>query len=100
MYEDGPWRDVHAYGSSAIPHKAVSAVAKKDAVMYDDRNLKSQPLYVLETGREVKLLGYTEHNDILLGYVEADIYDQKARGFVLLECLEAEEYDIEFMTIK
>ncbi len=68
--------------------------------LYDDRNLKSQPLYVLEEGRSVRLLGYMEHNDILLGYVEADIYDQKARGFVMLECLEAEEYDIGFMTVR
>lgn len=89
-----------AYDNEALPHKAVNAVVAKNAMMYDDRNLKSQPLYVLETGRKVRLLGYMEHNDILLGYVEADIYDQKARGFVMLECLEAEDYDIGFMTVK
>lgn len=88
------------YDSKAIPRKMVDVYVTKDAMMYDDRNLKSQPIYVLETGREARLLGYTEHNDILLGYVEADIYDQKARGFVLLECLEAEDYDIGFMTVK
>ncbi len=94
------WMYTGEYGADAMPNKAVTAVVAKNAILYDDRNLKSQPLYTLESGRMVRLLGYIEHNDILLGYVEADIYDQQARGFVLLECLEAEDYDIGFMTVK
>ena len=78
----------------------MNAVTITDATLYDDRNLKSQPLYVLEEGRQVRILGHVEHNDILLAYVEADVYDQKTRGFVRLEQLQAEEYDIGFMTAK
>jgi hypothetical protein len=68
--------------------------------LYDDRNLKNQPLYVFDADREVQLLGYVEHNGILLGYVEAEIYDQKARGFVRLDQIEPEGYDIGFLTGK
>ena len=101
MYNERYWDKYPvSYDADVLPYKAVDAYVSIDTMMYDDRNLKSQPLYVLEEGRSVKLLGYMEHNDILLGYVEANIYDQKARGFVMLECLEAEEYDIGFMTVK
>ena len=102
MYNGRYWEHTlrGPYSNDSMPHNIVDATVSKDAMLYDDRNLKSQPLYALEAGREVRLLGYMEHNDILRGYVEADIYNQKARGFVLLECLEADGYDIGFMTIR
>jgi len=100
VYEHNVVKKSGQYDADALPYKSVSAVTNTDATLYDDRNLKSQPLYVLEEGRKVRILGHVEYNDILLAYVEADIYDQKARGFVRLEQLEAEEYDIGFMTAR
>ena len=88
------------YDADALPYKHITGRTITETMLYDDRNLKSQPLYVLESDREVRILGHVEHNDILLAYVEADIYDQKARGFVRLEQLESDAYDIEFMTVK
>lgn len=100
VYEHNVVKKSGQYDADALPYKSVNAVTITDATLYDDRNLKSQPLYVLEEGRSVRILGHVEHNDILLAYVEADVYDQKARGFVRLEQLQAEEYDIGFMTAK
>lgn len=85
---------------SALPNKAIPALTTQEAMLYEDRNLMGQPLYVFEMGRDVTLLGYLQHKGVMLAYVEAEIYDQKARGFMRLECIEPEGYDIGFMTVK
>lgn len=86
--------------SDALPYNVMNVRILENTELYDDRNLKNQPLYVFEADREVQLLGYVEHNGILLGYVEAEIYDQKARGFVRLEDLDTDDEDLDFMTIR
>ena len=92
--------EIWYYWPDTLPHKSIPALITEEAMLYEDRNLMGQPLYVFEMGRDVTLLGYTEHNDILLAYVEAEIYDQKARGFVRLDQIEPEGYDIGFLTGK
>lgn len=93
-------REMQADYSDAFPVNPIDVYVTMNTELHDDRNLKNQPLYVFEEGTEVKLLGYVEHNNIMLGYVEAEIYDQKARGFVRLEDLQTEDEDIGFLTIR
>lgn len=100
VYEKPDARYQGDWAFDVLPKNTVSAYASQDALLYDNRELVGQPLYILEEDREVTLFGYTEHNDILLGYVEAEIYDQKARGFVRLSQLKSDEYDFEFLTIR
>lgn len=85
--------DVKFDETPSMPFCSVDATIKRDCDLYDDRYMVSQPIYRLWSGNTVTLLGIVYYNGRCMAYVEADMYDQTARGFVDFYDLSLDDYD-------
>lgn len=77
----------------SMPYCRVEATIKNNCDLYDDRYMVSQPIYRLWTGNTVTLLGIVYYNGRCMAYVEANMYEQPARGFVDFYDLTLDDYE-------
>ena len=78
-----------------LPEFNLTAKTTRQVNLHDDFSMIRMPLYTLWAGQEVDFLGYTCIHSQALAYVETEIYNQPVRGFVPLDCIALNEYDID-----
>lgn len=84
---------------SVLPAYTLEGKTLRDVKLYDDYYMISQPLTVLAADTQITFLGYTWQENSPIAYIEANIYDQKARGFVPLDAVSLDDYDIRYLTM-
>jgi hypothetical protein len=85
----------HLNGLATMPEFNIPGTMAQQADLHDDLDRMREPLYTLWEGQQIEFLGYTLVSGVSYAYVETTIFDQPARGFVPLESILLDEYEIE-----
>ena len=80
-----------------LPTTMYKGVIGETCSMYDSIDMMGDPIYSLSEGTPIRYIGYELIAGDPVAYIEADVYDTLVRGFVTLDAVEVEDYDMELL---
>ncbi|MDO4483503.1 MAG: hypothetical protein Q4C54_03425 [Clostridia bacterium] len=80
-----------------ISKKMYSGITRDMCVLYDSIAMQGDAIYVMDEGQPIKYIGYEIIEGKPMVYIETQAYNKPVRGFVELEKIELDDYDLNLL---